>query len=114
MKLIPATLDDCAHLARMNKQLIVAEGSDNPMDEGALTIRMQGFLCGTYRAWFFVRDDEIIGYTLLGIHWLIWRVFPSMYAIFLLLSRFAAKAMVAVPLHCYAPNSITSHSNSMC
>lgn len=64
MKLIPATLDDCAHLARMNQQLIVAEGSDNPMDEGALTIRMQGFLCGTYRAWFFVRDDEIIGYTL--------------------------------------------------
>ncbi len=64
MKLIPATLDDCAHLARMNKQLIVAEGSDNPMDEAELTTRMQHFLRGTYRAWFFVRADDIVGYTL--------------------------------------------------
>lgn len=64
MKLLPATFADCAHLARMNKQLIVAEGSDNPMDETQLTARMHGFLQGTYRAWFFVNDADIVGYTL--------------------------------------------------
>lgn len=64
MKLLPATSADCAHLARMNKQLIVAEGSDNPMDETQLTARMQGFLHGSYQAWFFVSGDDIIGYTL--------------------------------------------------
>ena len=62
--LVPATSADCAHLARMNKQLIVAEGSDNPMDEAALTTRMHGFLQGTYRAWFLVNNDDIVGYTL--------------------------------------------------
>ncbi|MFM7679215.1 MAG: N-acetyltransferase family protein, partial [Roseiflexaceae bacterium] len=55
---------DCAQLARMNKQLIVAEGSDNPMDEAALTARMHGFLHGSYRAWFFVSAADIVGYTL--------------------------------------------------
>lgn len=64
MKLMPATHADCTHLARMNKQLIVAEGSDNPMDEIQLTARMQDFLQGTYRAWFFVNGEDIIGYAL--------------------------------------------------
>lgn len=64
IKLVPATSADCAQLARMNKHLIVAEGSDNPMDEAALTARMHGFLQGTYRAWFFVSADDIVGYTL--------------------------------------------------
>lgn len=64
IKLVPATSADCPHLARMNKQLIVAEGSDNPMDEAQLTARMHGFLQGTYRAWFFVIAADIVGYTL--------------------------------------------------
>lgn len=64
MKLVRATLADCATLAVMNKQLIIAEGSDNPMDVPQLTARMQGFLAGTYQAWFFHVNQAPIGYTL--------------------------------------------------
>jgi hypothetical protein len=64
MKLIPATVADCAHLAHMNQQLIIAEGSDNPMNHAQLTARMQGFLQGTYQAWLFESAHGVVGYTL--------------------------------------------------
>jgi len=65
MKLVAATPDDCALLAQMNKQLINDEGSDNPMNVAELTVRMQGFLRGSYCAWFVVDDmEQVIGYAL--------------------------------------------------
>ena len=46
MQLRHATQSDCGLLARINRQLMIAEGSDNPMDEAQLATRMLGFLAG--------------------------------------------------------------------
>jgi predicted acetyltransferase len=51
-------------LAQLNRQLIVDEGSDNPMDEQQLCTRMTGFLTSGYRAWLFVQGDTVCGYAL--------------------------------------------------
>ncbi len=47
MHLRQATQKDTVLLAQLNRQLIIAEGSDNPMDEAQLATRMLGFLAGT-------------------------------------------------------------------
>ena len=44
MHLRHATQSDCGLLARLNRQLMISEGSDNPMDEAQLAMRMLGFL----------------------------------------------------------------------
>ena len=59
-----ATVADCVLLGQLNRQLIIAERSDNPMDEHQLSTRMAGFLADGYRAWFFVQADAVIGYAL--------------------------------------------------
>ena len=44
MHLRQATQNDSLLLAPLNRQLIIAEGADNPMDEAQLATRMLGFL----------------------------------------------------------------------
>jgi hypothetical protein len=44
MQLRHATQSDCGLLARLNRQLMISEGSDNPMDEAQRATRMLGFL----------------------------------------------------------------------
>jgi predicted acetyltransferase len=60
----PAEEHDCGLLALLNRELILAEQSDNVMSYVALEERMQTFLRGTYRAWLFRVDDVVIGYAL--------------------------------------------------
>ncbi|MFM2308610.1 MAG: hypothetical protein RLY87_730 [Chloroflexota bacterium] len=55
---------DCGVLALLNRELILAEQSDNAMSYLDLVERMQTFLRGTYRAWFIRSDDAVIGYAL--------------------------------------------------
>lgn len=64
MHLRLATQKDISYLAQLNRQLIIAEGSDNPMDEAQLATRMLGFLASTYQAWFFEVGDDVVGYAL--------------------------------------------------
>ena len=64
MHLRQATQKDTFLLAQLNRQLIVAEGSDNPMDEAQLATRMLGFLASTYQAWLFWVADDVVGYAL--------------------------------------------------
>ena len=58
---------DCALLALLNRELILAEQSDNVMSYVMLKERMQTFLRGTYRAWIFRVDSVIIGYALVDV-----------------------------------------------
>jgi hypothetical protein len=44
MHLRQATQNDSLLLAPLNRQLIIAEGADNPMDEAQRATRMLGFL----------------------------------------------------------------------
>lgn len=60
----PAEERDCGLLGLLNRELILAEQSDNQMSYMALVERMQTFLRGTYRAWIFRVDDVVIGYAL--------------------------------------------------
>ncbi len=64
MHLRQATQHDALLLAQLNRQLIIAEGSDNPMDEAQLATRMLGFLAGSYQAWLFCVADDVVGYAL--------------------------------------------------
>jgi GNAT superfamily N-acetyltransferase len=64
MYLRQATQKDTLLLAQLNRQLIIAEGSDNPMDEAQLATRMLGFLAESYQAWLFCVGGEVVGYAL--------------------------------------------------
>ena len=64
MQLRRATQHDGRLLAQLNRQLIIAEGSDNPMDEAQLATRMLGFLAGSYQAWLFWVAYDVVGYAL--------------------------------------------------
>jgi len=64
MQLRHATQSDCGLLARLNRQLMISEGSDNPMDEAQLATRMLGFLVSNYHAWLFYVADAVVGYAL--------------------------------------------------
>lgn len=58
------TLEDISRLAVMNKQLIEDEKSDNPMSIQELEERMTGFLDTEYDAYFFMVDEDVVGYAL--------------------------------------------------
>jgi GNAT superfamily N-acetyltransferase len=60
----PATLDDCALLARLNYALIRDEGHRNQMTVPELEQRMRGWLSGEYRAVIFEDAGEVVAYGL--------------------------------------------------
>jgi len=64
MKIEKCTLKDVNQLALLNKQLIDDEKSDNPMNIKELEERMISFLTSSYDAYFFVIEENIIGYAL--------------------------------------------------
>lgn len=59
------TIDDCEYLAELNKELIHAEGSDNPITIRELEQRMKDFLQTFYEAYFFIERDRVVGYALI-------------------------------------------------
>jgi GNAT superfamily N-acetyltransferase len=59
-----ATLDDCALLAQLNKNLIRDEGHRNRMTVPALEERMRDWLAGEYRAVIFEDGNEVVAYVL--------------------------------------------------
>lgn len=61
----PCTIHDIEQLAIMNKQLIEDEKSDNPMNIDELKERMLNFLSTDYHAYFFMIEEDIIGYSLI-------------------------------------------------
>ncbi len=60
----PATLDDCALLARLNHELIRDEGHRNPMTVPQLEQRMRGWISGEYRAIIYEDGGEVVAYAL--------------------------------------------------
>ena len=65
MEIIKCGMEDTPRLAALNKKLIEDEQSDNPMSIDELQTRMAGFIAGEYHAFYFVEQDEIIGYALI-------------------------------------------------
>src|SRR5262245_39810553 len=57
-----ATVDDAPTLARMNDELIVDEGHDNPMTVAELEARMRAWLAADYTAVLFFVDDDALAY----------------------------------------------------
>ena len=55
---------DVPKLAEMNKYLIEDEKSDNRMQLVELEHRMSEFLDKEYNAYFFIENDEVVGYAL--------------------------------------------------
>ncbi len=64
LKIKPAHLNDCPQLAIMNQQLIIDEGSRNPMKLEQLTGRMTAFLKNGWTALWVTLDDVRVGYIL--------------------------------------------------
>lgn len=64
MKIQKCTLEDTPQLALLNKQLIDDEKSDNSMNIIELEERMISFLTLDYDAYFFVVEENVIGYAL--------------------------------------------------
>lgn len=64
MEMYKCSLDDCRYLAQLNKELIDAEGSDNPMGLDELEARMRNFLQTVYEAYFFMAGEDVVGYAL--------------------------------------------------
>ena len=60
----PATLDDCALLARLKHELIRDEGHRNPMTGPELEQRMRGWISGEYRAIIYEDGGEVVAYAL--------------------------------------------------
>ncbi len=60
-------LEDVDVLAKMNKQLIEDEQSDNPMDISQLKNRMTDFLKNGYKAYLIIHNEKAIGYALIDI-----------------------------------------------
>lgn len=60
----PATLDNCALLAQLNRQLIQDEGHRNRMTLPELEHRMRSWLSGEYRAVLFEDGAEVVAYAL--------------------------------------------------
>ena len=58
-------IDDCEYLAELNKELIHAEGSDNPMTIKEVEQRMKDFLQTFYEAYFFIERDKVVEYALI-------------------------------------------------
>ena len=64
MKVNLCSACDVPKLAEMNKYLIEDEKSDNPMQLVELEHRMSEFLDTDYNAYFFVEENEVVGYAL--------------------------------------------------
>jgi len=64
IKIKECTENDIELLAKMNKQLIEDEKTNNFMDITQLENRMNDFLKSGYKAFFFLIEEEIIGYAL--------------------------------------------------
>lgn len=64
MKVNLCSACDVPKLAEMNKYLIEDEKSDNPMQLVELEQRMSEFLDTDYNAYFFVEENEVVGYAL--------------------------------------------------
>lgn len=64
MELQKCYAKDAGTLALLNKQLIEDEKSDNAMNISELEGRMKEFLETDYSAYFFIEDNQIIGYAL--------------------------------------------------
>ena len=67
MTIQKCTINDCKYLAELNKELINAEGSDNPMTVEELEERMKDFLQTFYEAFFFIEQNTVVGYALVKI-----------------------------------------------
>lgn len=65
MQLQKCSMKDVAKLAQLNKQLIEDEKSNNAMNISELEGRMKEFLETDYDAYFFIEDNQIIGYALI-------------------------------------------------
>lgn len=65
MRIQKCTIADVPILAKLNKQLIDDEKSDNSMNISELENRMTKFLESEYNAYFFIQNSTIIGYALL-------------------------------------------------
>ena len=64
MQIKKCAIEDCYQLAEMNQRLIEDEKSHNPMTIEELQNRMKDFLDGEYSAYFFMEENDIIGYAL--------------------------------------------------
>lgn len=64
MILKKCTPSDSVLLAKLNKQLIEDEGSDNPMSVPELERRMNGFFDEGYCAYLFFEENRAVGYAL--------------------------------------------------
>ena len=64
MQIQKCTLKDAALLSQMNKRLIDDEKSTNPMTVEELEERMTGFISTEYSAYFFMQDENVVGYAL--------------------------------------------------
>jgi len=62
------SVEDADRLAELNRQLIEDEKSDNQMNMEELKSRMKKFLQTDYSAYFFLEDNEVIGYALVNEH----------------------------------------------
>ena len=58
------TLEDIPQLALLNKQLIEDEKSNNAMSVKELEERMHEFITTEYDAYFFIKQEAIVGYAL--------------------------------------------------
>ena len=67
IKIKECTENDIELLAKMNKQLIEDEKTNNLMNITQLENRMKDFLKNGYKAFFFIIEEEIIGYALCDI-----------------------------------------------
>lgn len=64
MEIKKCKLEDVPQLALFNKQLIEDEKSNNPMSIEELEERMTGFLQTEYDAYYFMHEEDVIGYAL--------------------------------------------------
>ena len=68
MTIKKCSLKDADRLAELNKQLIEDEKSDNQMNMEELKSRMEMFLQTDYSAYFFLEENEVVGYALVNPH----------------------------------------------
>ncbi len=61
------TEKDSSLIAKLNKELIEDEQSDNSMNMQELEERMLGFIAKDYKAFLFYENNEIIGYALVDV-----------------------------------------------
>lgn len=67
IQLRPATLEDCDLLAEMKQQLIIDEGSRNPMSVPELSERIRRWLQADWQAVLFLIGQQVVGYALFRI-----------------------------------------------